>query len=85
MESISMDDALYEILNRLRKIEQSKYPEFSDLKEFSRISGYSLPDIKNKLLLDEKFHETCVFKFPGSRKNYILTKKGLDTAKKMMI
>ena len=80
-----MDDVLYEILNRLRKIEQSKYPEFSDVKEFSNISGYSLSDVKNKLLTNDKFYETCVFRFEGSRKNYILTEKGIETAKQMMV
>ena len=80
-----MDDVLYEILNRLRKIEHSRYPEFSDVKEFAEFSGYSLSDVKNKLLANEKFYNTCVYRFEGSRKNYILTEKGIETAKQMMI
>ena len=58
---------------------------YADVKEFAEFSGYSLSDVKNKLLANEKFYETCVFRFEGSRKNYILTEKGIETAKQMMI
>ena len=76
---------IQDAVKQAMKQDEQVYHGYADVKEFAEFSGYSLSDVKNKLLANEKFYNTCVYRFEGSRKNYILTEKGIETAKQMMI
>lgn len=74
-----------EMALRLRKLEQSKYQEYADLKEFAQISGLSYSDVKEKLMTNDDFHRRCVRRFDNSRKYYIHVEKGLSFLERVLI
>ena len=74
-----------EVAQRLRKLEQSKYQAYADLKEFQIISGVSATDIRDKLMTDDAFVTNCVRRFDGSRKYYVHVEKALEHLERVLI